>query len=94
MFEAYISITLGSADLGGDIVLTGNAAVLQDTASNPLLYYVGADAVKTISDMSFSYKHSKSDISIGTGGTFSLALPSGADAFPYGTTTLTDTQKT
>jgi len=87
------------ADLGADIVLdtASNSAILQDSALIPLLYYVGSDYTKTIkpggiSDTTFTYK-TDTDVSNIATGTFNLSLPAGADEFPYGTTTLSNTQK-
>jgi hypothetical protein len=86
------------ADLGADVVLdSSNNAVLQDAALIPLLYYVGSDFSKTlkpggISDTTFTYK-SDTDVSNIATGTFNLSLPAGADEFPYGTTSLSSTQK-
>lgn len=87
-----------TADLGADVVLdSSNNAVIQDSALIPLLYYVGSDFTKTIkpggiSDTTFTYK-SDTDVSNIATGTFNLSLPAGADEFPYGTTSLSATQK-
>lgn len=87
----------GSADIGADIVLVSNTAQLQETTTNPLLYYVGSNYTKTIkpggvSDTTYYYKTTTS-VSISNQGTFTLSLPTGADLFPYGTTNLTTSQK-
>ena len=88
-----------SADFGADIVLTNGSATLFDTASSPLLYYVGQNFTKTIRDLSgnpdltFTFKKSSS-VSISTGGTFTLTSAVGGEVFPYGSSgTLTSTEK-
>lgn len=87
-----------TADLGADVVLdTSNNAVLTDAALIPSLYYVGSDFTRTlkpggISDTTFTYK-SDTDVSNIATGTFNLSLPAGADEFPYGTVSLSATQK-
>lgn len=88
-----------TADIGADIVLNtaSNTAILQDTADTPLLYAVGSSFVKTLkpgnsSDTTFTYKKTSS-VSNVSSGIFNVALPTGADDFPYGTSTLTSAQK-
>lgn len=87
-----------TADMGADIVLsTSNTAVLKDVDNFPMLYATGATATKTlkpgnVTDTTFYYKKTSSVADISSG-IFSVALPSGADAFPYGTSTLSSTQK-
>lgn len=87
-----------TADMGGDVVLDPltNTAILKETTLVPL-FYVGSDHTKTlnpggVSDTTFYWKTS-TDVSISTGGTITLPLPTGADLFPYGTTTLSEAQK-
>lgn len=87
-----------TADMGADIVLsTSNTAVLKDVDNFPMLYESGAIATKTlkpsgVTDTTFIYKHTSSVADISSG-IFNVGLPSGADAFPYGTATLSATQK-
>jgi hypothetical protein len=87
-----------TADMGADIVLnSSNNAVLKDTALYPMLYYTGSNYTKTIkpsgiSDTTFTYKTSTAVSNVASG-TFNVALPAGASEFPYGTTTLSSSQK-
>lgn len=87
-----------TADMGADIILsTSNTAVLKDTDNFPMLYATGAQATKTlkpgnVSDTTFFYKQTTTVANVSSG-TFTVSLPSGADAFPYGTATLSSTQK-
>jgi len=87
-----------TADIGADIVLnSANNAALKDTGLYPMLYYVGSDFTKTIkpsgiSDTSFIY-NTTTLVSNVASGTFNLALPAGASQFPYGTATLSNSQK-
>lgn len=88
-----------TADIGADVILntSTNTAVLQDTADTPLLYAVGSSFVKTLkpgnaSDTTFIYKKTTSVANISSG-IFNVTLPTGADDFPYGTSTLTSAQK-
>lgn len=84
----------GKADLGADIVLTNNTAILKETTSRPLLYAVGSSSVRTIRDTSglpdttFTYKRT-SDVTIASDGTHSLPIGISGEIFPYGSTILT-----
>jgi hypothetical protein len=87
-----------TADMGADIVLnSSNAAVLNEVSDLPLLYSVGSKYVKTLkpsgsSDTTFTYKKTTTVSNVASG-TFTVALPAGADDFPYGSSTLSATQK-
>jgi len=89
---------LSTADMGADVVLTSNAAVLYETINNSLLYYVGSEAVKTIRDSSgnpdttFTFRRSD-DVSIASNGTFSVIVSTPSEQTPYGSGTLGDTDK-
>lgn len=87
------------ADIGADVVLSvSNTATLQETSSNPLLYYVGTKGVRTIRDATsnpdttFIFKRTE-DVSIASDGTFSVSIIIGSETTPYGTSTLSDAQK-
>ena len=86
-----------TADLGADIVLSANTARIWDQFSS-LLYYTGSNYTKTLRspdgtvDTSFLFKKT-SEISIATGGTFSLTSSVGNEIFPYGTSTLSTADK-
>ena len=91
------------ANVVGDIVLNANNAVLNDVSQATLLYPVGSLATKTVRDSSgqpsfqFNFLRSQ-DVSI-TGATgvlsYTLATSGSPDneVFPYGTTTLGDSDK-
>lgn len=86
-----------TADIGADVVLTSGRAVLKDTSNFPMLYQTGSIATKTIkpnniSDTTFLYKQTTTVANVSSG-TFTLPLPSGAYSFPYGTATLSSSQK-
>lgn len=87
-----------TADMGADVVLSSNNAVLEDSASNPLLYYVGSKAIRTIRDNSgspdttFTFKRSE-DVTIASNGTFTISISIGSEQTPYGTGTLSDASK-
>ena len=87
-----------TADIGADIVLSSsNTAVLLEASDLPLLYTVGSKFVKTLkpsgsSDTTFTYKTTTSVANVASG-IFNVLLPAGADDFPYGTATLSSTQK-
>ena len=78
-----------TADVGGDVVLVSNNAVLQDT-STTLLFPVGTSDVRRIkdsngiSDTTFTF-YKTQNVTISSGGTFSVSLSTSGEAFPYGT---------
>lgn len=86
----------GGSDVGADIVTLTGQSNLQDPFIG-LLYYTGSDYTKTIRspdgtiDTTFFFKKS-SDISI-TAGAFSLTSSITNEQFPYGTTTLSSSDK-
>jgi hypothetical protein len=88
---------LTTSDVGADVVLTSNQAKLSDPYQT-LLYYTGSDHTKMIRspdgtiDTSFYFKKT-SDITIASPGTFSLTSTVANEIFPYGTTTLGDSDK-
>jgi hypothetical protein len=95
----YYDNASGTADMGADIVLSTstNTAVLQAASLNPLLYFVGSDWTKTlkpenVSDTTFIYKQTTAVSNVASG-SFNVSLPAGASQFPYGTATLSDTQR-
>jgi hypothetical protein len=88
------------ADFGADIVLVSNNAVLQDAALSPLLYYVGSDHVRKIKDSSdtsddttFTFKKTHSGLTIAVGGTVTVPYSITDEETPYGTATLSSSQK-
>ena len=78
-----------TADVGGDIVLVSNNALLQDTTTS-LLFPVGASDVRRIkgsngnSDTTFTFNKTQ-NVTVSAGGTFSVSLSTAGEAFPYGT---------
>lgn len=87
-----------ATNFGGDVVLgPTNNAILLDSSLNTLIYPVGAFGVRTIRsdsgnpDMSFNFKRT-SNIPIASGGTFDLTV-STDESFPYGTSTLSASDK-
>lgn len=93
-----------TADMGADILGASNSSSntnLLDQTKATLLYYVGSNYTKTVRDTSgnpqTAYFYNKTDgisssLSIGTGGTFQVVYSGAANEyFPYGTTTLSDT---
>jgi len=87
-----------AADMGCDVVTnSSNVAALIDASLTPMLYFVGSNFTKTIkpggtSDTTFIYKQSTAVSNVALG-TFNLALPAGADQFPYGTSSLPSSQR-
>ena len=92
------------SDLGADIILnSANSAVLNDVNKAALLYYVGTDYtrnLKTIgtstSDMNFSFNKTdgvSSTVQISTGGTTTITISPGDEVFPYGTSSLSASDK-
>jgi hypothetical protein len=82
-----------TADVGGDIILVSNNAVLQEATATSLIFPVGAPDVRTIkdrngiSDTTFTFKRTQ-NVTVSSGGTFSLSLAIANEAFPYGTSPL------
>jgi hypothetical protein len=82
-----------TADIGADVVLNAQGKAPLQESYTPLLYFAGSNFVKTIRandgsvDTTFSFKKT-SDISISSGGTFTLTSPNANEIFPYGTTNL------
>jgi hypothetical protein len=78
-----------TADVGGDVVLTSNNALLQDTTTS-LLFPVGASDVRRIksstglSDTTFTFNKTQ-NVTVSSGGTFSVSISTLGEAFPYGT---------
>jgi len=90
------------ADWYADVVLDYNGrATLNDVATTTLLYYVGSDYVKDVVDAdnpslsatSFSFNRTEEVASISTNGNFTITVSGLGEIFPYGSTTLTDSQK-
>lgn len=88
---------LTNADAGGDVILQNGYAKLQDPYAG-LLYYVGSNHTKMIRspdgtiDTTFFFKKT-SDVSIVSSGTFSLTSSIPNEIFPYGTSTLSNSDK-
>ena len=90
-----------ASDGFADVVLTANNAVLNDTKNTPLLYYVGDDYVKSVKDIdtpsvsatTFYFKKTASISPIAANGTFSYSDGSTNETLPYGTGSLTSSQK-
>lgn len=85
---------------GADVVLnaTGNTT-LNDAGLATLLYSTGSNFTKTLRteqgtiDTTFTFKRTDPDITIGTGGTFSVTITGANEVFPYGSSgSLTTTQ--
>ncbi len=79
-----------NADAGADIVLDGSIAVLYEPDFNYGVYDIGLKSVKTIRDASnqidTSYTFLKTfDVSIASGGTFTLNTGAVDEVFPYST---------
>lgn len=88
-----------SADIGADVVLDSvDQATLQEQAT-ALIYPVGSPSIRTIRasdgtvDTTFTFKKT-SQVSIVTGGTFTVTGTIANEIFPYGTGTLSSTDKT
>lgn len=86
-----------TADMGADVVLQNGITKMQDTYAG-LLYFVGSNSTKMIRspdgtiDTTFFFKKT-SDVSIATGGTFSITSSIASEIFPYGTATLAASDK-
>lgn len=90
---------------GADIVLDlANNAILQHVPESTLLYYIGSNHSKTIRDASdplltrTSYQYYKTDgvastVQVSSNGLFTIAITSGNEILPYGTTTLSTSDK-
>jgi len=80
-----------TANVGADVVLVSNNAILEEPTETTLLFSVGSKAVRSIrdtqgnSDTTFTFKRTQ-NVTIGTSGTFSVSLAIAGEAFPYGTT--------
>lgn len=92
-----------TAAAGADVVLSSGVAVLQDVINSPMLFYTGSPAIRSIRNPdgspSVDYFINRtagvsSAISISTSGilTVNLTGPTN-ERLPYGTTTLSDTDK-
>jgi len=89
------------ADFGADIVLNAsNNAVLLENSLSPLLYLVGSKNVRKIkdsggtsADTTFTFKKTSSGLSIATAGTLSVPYVTTSEVTPYGTATLSASQK-
>ena len=64
-----------------DPVQEGGSTVLYDTTTSSLLYYAGAPAVQSVSDISYIYRTSNT-YQIGTDGSLTIQL-GGSEEFPY-----------
>ena len=92
------------SDAGADIILTSNTATLLGVNDSAPIYYVGSDFTRniktaadpTLSDTTFSFNRTEGvsvPISIVSAGTFSVSIAPGDEIFPYGTTTLSASDK-
>jgi len=63
-----------------DLILENGFAVLKDTSSSSLVFYGGQDAIKTISNISYTYR-TNSPSTLATTGLATITLGSGS--FPY-----------
>lgn len=77
-----ISVAAGGNNFA-DVVLTSNAAVLQEASYAPLIFDLGAQAVKTlkdannVSDSNFYYTSANTSVSLEAAGTINFRVPSG-----------------
>ena len=104
-FSSVRSMYYNNATYGddfADVVLSSGKAVLQDTTTTTMLYYVGSDWTKDIKDAdnpllsatSFSFNKTQDVSPIAANGTLAISVTGALGEYlPYGTTTLTDTQK-
>jgi hypothetical protein len=92
------------SDIGADIVLEGGKAILYGINDAALLYYVGSNSVKSLRDPSepsaidttFSFYRTSgvgTTLEIATTGILQISLPGGTEIFPYGNSTLSNTNK-
>ena len=90
-----------AADGYADIVLDSGAAVINDVPNSQLLYYVGDDYVKSVRDIdnptinatTFYFNKTDSISPIAANGTFNYSIAGAGEIFPYGTATLSASQK-
>lgn len=83
-FANVRSIFYDGAQTGvADPIQESNKTVLYDTTTSSLLYYAGAPAVQSVTDVSYIYRTSNT-YQIGTTGQATISLPSGgSEVFPY-----------
>ena len=92
------------SDAGADIILTSDTATLLGVNDSAPIYYVGSDFTRniktaadpTLSDTTFSFNRTEGvsvPISIVSAGTVSVSIAPGDEIFPYGTTTLSASDK-
>jgi hypothetical protein len=83
-FANVKSIFYNGSDKGvADPIQENDQTVLYDTTTSSLLYYAGAPAVQSVSDVSYIYRTSNT-YQIGTNGEMTISLPSGGtEEFPY-----------
>jgi hypothetical protein len=105
-FNETRSLYIGNATTaaaGADVVISPSGAALQDVTNSPMLFYAGSKAVRSIRNTDGSptvdYFVNRTDgvssaLSISTSGilTINLTGPTN-ERLPYGTTTLSDTDK-
>jgi len=90
----YNGTQKGVADLilEQDGTTSANVAVLYDTERTDIIFPVGAKAVKSVTDISYTYRTSRLDEAFNANGIISFAL-TGTDKFPYSDGNLSSTLK-
>ena len=84
---------IGDAILETDGTTTANVAVLYDTTNTDIIFKTGAKAVKSISDISYTYRTSTENLTLGTNGDIQITAPT-TYTFPYsGSLSLSAAQK-
>lgn len=74
-----------------DLVLENGIAALKDTSASSLIFYAGQDAIKKISNISYTYR-TNSTATLATTGVATISPPIGT-TFPYANATLSSTQE-
>lgn len=83
-----------------DVVLNlDNTAVISEQNFVPTIYRVGSDFIKTIrsenetSDTTFTFQRTNHNITMSSGGTFTVSVTTSGESFPYGVVTLSSFDK-
>lgn len=84
---------ISDAVLETDGTSSANIAVLYDTNNPDIIFRTGVKAVKSISDISYTYRTSTENLTLGTDGTIQITAPT-TYTFPYsGSLSLSAAQK-
>lgn len=90
--------SVGNANFFADVVVESGNAVLKDAVAQNRLYYIGSDHTKRIkdsggsSDTTFLF-YRRRDVTIATGGTFSVTVVITDEGMPYGSSALNSLAK-